>query len=65
MGVLFVGISLLNIACVMCNFVSDKGHGGVRVVPLPRDILSKVREKTDVFGLARASVLLLFNILNY
>lgn len=49
----------------MCNFASDKGHGGVRVVSLPRDILSKVREKTDVFGLARASVLLLFNILNY
>lgn len=45
----------------MRNFAGDKGHGGVRVVSLPRDILSKVREKTDVFGLARASAFLLFD----
>lgn len=58
---MIIGKSLLDITPIIRNFVIDKGHGGVRVVSLPRDNLSKVREKTDVFGLARASVLLLFD----
>lgn len=40
-----VGISLLNFTAVMPNFALGKGHGGVRVVPLPRDILPKVHGK--------------------
>lgn len=40
-----VGIFLLNITAVIRNFASGKGHGGVRVVSLPRDNLPKVHGK--------------------